>query len=131
MVITRLFMYIGIAKEFVVPGWRVGWLVIHDKGTGRLAELAGGIKSLTQLILGTLTDRLYCIYPTQLVSLFIVTCISCLLNILLQCSCIYMECRCKFVNSRHTSAYPMPHPRQRRRAVPDCIQPEIRRYPAR
>lgn len=46
-------MYIGIAKEFVVPGWRVGWLVIHDKGTGRLAELAGGIKSLTQLILGT------------------------------------------------------------------------------
>lgn len=70
-------MYIGIAKEFVVPGWRVGWLVIHDKGTGRLAELAGGIKSLTQLILGTLTDRLYCIYPTQQVSLFIVTCITC------------------------------------------------------
>ena len=24
----------GIAKEFVVPGWRVGWVVLHDKGTG-------------------------------------------------------------------------------------------------
>lgn len=42
----------GIAKEFVVPGWRVGWLVMHDKGTGRFAELAVGIRNLTQLILG-------------------------------------------------------------------------------
>mmetsp|Transcript_9813 Transcript_9813/g.21837 ORF Transcript_9813/g.21837 Transcript_9813/m.21837 type:complete len:269 (+) Transcript_9813:638-1444(+) len=42
----------GLAKEFVVPGWRVGWLVLHDKGTGRLAELKTGIRSLTQIILG-------------------------------------------------------------------------------
>jgi tyrosine aminotransferase len=43
---------VGIAKEFVVPGWRVGWLVMHDKGTGRFTDLAGGIRNLTQLILG-------------------------------------------------------------------------------
>lgn len=42
----------GIAKEFVVPGWRVGWLVLHDKGTGRLAEVATGIRNLSQIILG-------------------------------------------------------------------------------
>mmetsp|Transcript_87972 Transcript_87972/g.172084 ORF Transcript_87972/g.172084 Transcript_87972/m.172084 type:complete len:412 (-) Transcript_87972:164-1399(-) len=42
----------GIAKAFVVPGWRVGWLVIHDKGTGRLNDLSVGIRNLTQLILG-------------------------------------------------------------------------------
>lgn len=35
-----------------MPGWRVGWLVMHDKGTGRFAELTGGIRNLTQLILG-------------------------------------------------------------------------------
>jgi len=42
----------GLAKEFVVPGWRIGWLVVHDKGTGRLKELAQGIRSLSQIILG-------------------------------------------------------------------------------
>ena len=44
--------FAGIAKAFVVPGWRVGWLVIHDKGTGRLNDLSVGIRNLTQLILG-------------------------------------------------------------------------------
>ena len=28
----------GLAKEFIVPGWRVGWIVIHEKGTGRFKE---------------------------------------------------------------------------------------------
>lgn len=41
----------GIAKEFVVPGWRVGWIVIHDH-TGRLVEVRKGLRSLTQLVLG-------------------------------------------------------------------------------
>jgi tyrosine aminotransferase len=22
----------GIAKEFLVPGWRVGWVIVFDKG---------------------------------------------------------------------------------------------------
>lgn len=42
----------GLAKEFVVPGWRLGWIVVHDKGTGRLTELKKGIISLTQIVLG-------------------------------------------------------------------------------
>lgn len=42
----------GIGKEFVVPGWRLGWLVLHDKGTGRLRDLGIGMRNLTQLLLG-------------------------------------------------------------------------------
>ena len=43
----------GIAKEFVVPGWRVGWVVVHDRTEGSVAsEVIGGLKSLSQLILG-------------------------------------------------------------------------------
>lgn len=42
----------GLAKEFIVPGWRVGWLLVHDKQSGRMAEVKAGLKSLTQLILG-------------------------------------------------------------------------------
>lgn len=43
----------GIAKEFVVPGWRVGWVVVHDRTEGQVAsELMNGLKSLSQLILG-------------------------------------------------------------------------------
>jgi tyrosine aminotransferase len=41
-----------LAKEFIVPGWRVGWLIFHDKGTGRLDEYKTGVRSLTQITLG-------------------------------------------------------------------------------
>lgn len=41
----------GIAKEFLVPGWRVGWIVVHDS-TGSMTEVRRGLKSLTQLIIG-------------------------------------------------------------------------------
>lgn len=41
----------GLAKEFVVPGWRVGWITIHDRNN-RLSEVKNGIKQLTQLIVG-------------------------------------------------------------------------------
>ena len=42
----------GLAKEFVCPGWRVGWVTIHDHGLGRLADVKAGIKSLSQIVLG-------------------------------------------------------------------------------
>lgn len=41
----------GMAKMFVVPGWRVGWIEVHDRG-GKLAALRGGMMNLSQLILG-------------------------------------------------------------------------------
>jgi tyrosine aminotransferase len=50
----------GLAKEFVCPGWRVGWLVIHDRGH-RLSEVKTGIKQLTQLIVGANSLVQHCI----------------------------------------------------------------------
>lgn len=31
----------GIAKRFVVPGWRVGWITIHDR-LGRFEAVSSG-----------------------------------------------------------------------------------------
>lgn len=44
----------GLAKQFVVPGWRVGWLMVHDP-VGALAEVREGYGRLTQLIVGANT----------------------------------------------------------------------------
>lgn len=41
----------GIAKEFLVPGWRVGWVTVHDRN-GVLAEIRKALFGLSQLILG-------------------------------------------------------------------------------
>ena len=44
----------GIAKQFLVPGYRVGWIIIYDK-MGYLNQLRDGIQRLTTLILGANT----------------------------------------------------------------------------
>mmetsp|Transcript_25546 Transcript_25546/g.33261 ORF Transcript_25546/g.33261 Transcript_25546/m.33261 type:complete len:426 (-) Transcript_25546:253-1530(-) len=44
----------GMAKMLVVPGWRVGWLMIHDP-SGHCSELRSGIANLSQIILGANT----------------------------------------------------------------------------
>lgn len=41
----------GLAKEYVVPGWRVGWVVVHDRGN-RLEAVRKGFFALSQLTLG-------------------------------------------------------------------------------
>ena len=41
----------GLAKEFIVPGWRVGWFAIHDP-IGAFDELRKGMMSLTQITIG-------------------------------------------------------------------------------
>jgi len=41
----------GLAKRFLVPGWRVGWILIHDRNH-ILDGVRKGIMNLTQLILG-------------------------------------------------------------------------------
>lgn len=43
----------GLAKEFVVPGWRVGWILLHENAPGkRLDPVRTGIRALSQLVLG-------------------------------------------------------------------------------
>jgi len=41
----------GLAKQFVVPGWRMGWLIINDR-KHRLKRVRQGCVSLSQVILG-------------------------------------------------------------------------------
>ncbi|KAJ3165191.1 hypothetical protein HDU88_004272 [Geranomyces variabilis] len=41
----------GLAKKYLVPGWRLGWVLIHDRN-GAFAEVRKGLLNLTQLILG-------------------------------------------------------------------------------
>jgi tyrosine aminotransferase len=42
----------GIAKEMLVPGWRVGWVVVHDTPGGHMREVRRGLFALSQLVLG-------------------------------------------------------------------------------
>lgn len=44
----------GLTKRFLVPGWRMGWIVIHDRN-GVLKEVTTGIKNLSTRILGSNT----------------------------------------------------------------------------
>lgn len=41
----------GLAKQYLVPGWRVGWVLIHDRNN-LFSEIRKGINSLSQIILG-------------------------------------------------------------------------------
>lgn len=41
----------GLAKQYLVPGWRVGWVVVHDRH-GRAAALRDGLVTMSQVILG-------------------------------------------------------------------------------
>ncbi|EDV29819.1 Tyrosine aminotransferase [Trichoplax sp. H2] len=42
----------GIAKRFVVPGWRFGWIFIHDRNEIFSKEIRAALHSLSQRILG-------------------------------------------------------------------------------
>lgn len=41
----------GIAKRYLVPGWRLGWVIVHDH-YGVLSEVKKGIIALSQKIVG-------------------------------------------------------------------------------
>ncbi|CEP01204.1 Tyrosine aminotransferase [Plasmodiophora brassicae] len=41
----------GLAKEFLVPGWRLGWILIHDRHQ-QLRHIRPAITQLSQMILG-------------------------------------------------------------------------------
>ncbi|KAK6632139.1 hypothetical protein RUM44_007169 [Polyplax serrata] len=42
----------GLTKRFLIPGWRVGWIVIHDKNGIFEKEVKPGLMRLTQRTLG-------------------------------------------------------------------------------
>ncbi|KAF9953373.1 hypothetical protein BGZ65_004719 [Modicella reniformis] len=42
----------GLAKKYLVPGWRLGWIFIHDRNDIFATEVRDGLTSLSQLILG-------------------------------------------------------------------------------
>jgi tyrosine aminotransferase len=42
----------GLAKKWLVPGWRVGWIVIHDRHDIFKASVREGLLNLSQVILG-------------------------------------------------------------------------------
>lgn len=44
----------GIAKYFVVPGWRLGWVAIHDRNN-LFVDVRKGLVKLSQVILGAST----------------------------------------------------------------------------
>eukprot|EP01117_Protostelium_nocturnum_P011608 TRINITY_DN4215_c0_g1_i1.p1 TRINITY_DN4215_c0_g1~~TRINITY_DN4215_c0_g1_i1.p1 ORF type:complete len:418 (-),score=149.62 TRINITY_DN4215_c0_g1_i1:197-1450(-) len=44
----------GLAKNFLVPGWRLGWIIVHDKND-LFSEVRKGLLKLTQILLGPST----------------------------------------------------------------------------
>lgn len=44
----------GLTKRYLVPGWRLGWIAVHDP-QGIFAEVKNGLKSLSQRIMGANT----------------------------------------------------------------------------
>ncbi|XP_055015731.1 tyrosine aminotransferase, partial [Boleophthalmus pectinirostris] len=45
----------GLAKRWLVPGWRLGWILIHDRNDIFGSEIRQGLVKLTQRILGACT----------------------------------------------------------------------------
>ncbi|ETN64518.1 tyrosine aminotransferase [Anopheles darlingi] len=44
----------GLTKRFLVPGWRMGWIIVHDRGNV-LEEVRRGLANLSVRILGSNT----------------------------------------------------------------------------
>ncbi|KAK0083856.1 hypothetical protein PV325_008079 [Microctonus aethiopoides] len=45
----------GLAKRFLVPGWRMGWIIIHDRQNIFNREIRKGLQCLSQRIIGSST----------------------------------------------------------------------------
>ena len=41
----------GLTKRFLVPGWRTGWIILHDRN-GVLKPIKKGLVALSQKIMG-------------------------------------------------------------------------------
>ncbi|GAB1870049.1 Tyrosine aminotransferase [Camponotus japonicus] len=45
----------GLTKRFLVPGWRMGWIIIHDRQNVFETEIRKGLHCLSQRIIGSNT----------------------------------------------------------------------------
>lgn len=45
----------GLTKRFMVPGWRMGWILIHDRNEILAQEVRKGLQNLSQRIIGSNT----------------------------------------------------------------------------
>lgn len=45
----------GLTKKFMVPGWRMGWILIHDRNEIFGEKIRSGLQSLSQRIIGSNT----------------------------------------------------------------------------
>eukprot|EP00934_Nitzschia_sp_Nitz4_P002959 Nitzschia sp. Nitz4//scaffold22_size323478//27667//29477//NITZ4_000496-RA/size323478-augustus-gene-0.222-mRNA-1//-1//CDS//3329542902//2949//frame0 len=55
----------GLAKQFLLPGWRLGWILFQDNLHGSLANVEAGAKRLAGLILGA-SHLVQTVIPTLL-----------------------------------------------------------------
>lgn len=55
----------GLGKQYLVPGWRVGWIVFHDSKSGSLRKVERGAKRLAQVVLGA-SHLIQCAIPAVL-----------------------------------------------------------------
>lgn len=45
----------GLTKKFLVPGWRMGWIIIHDRKERFGEKVRAGLQALSQRIIGSNT----------------------------------------------------------------------------
>ncbi|XP_053979150.1 tyrosine aminotransferase [Hylaeus volcanicus] len=45
----------GLTKRFLVPGWRMGWIIIHDRHNALEKEIRNGLQRLSHRIIGSNT----------------------------------------------------------------------------
>ena len=45
----------GLTKRFLVPGWRMGWIIIYDKQNVFAQEIRKGLLCMSQRIIGSNT----------------------------------------------------------------------------
>ena len=42
----------GLAKQYMIPGWRMGWILSHDNGSGILDNFRQGISDVSATLMG-------------------------------------------------------------------------------
>lgn len=45
----------GLTKRYLIPGWRMGWIIINDRNDAFVPEIRKGLQSLSQRIIGSST----------------------------------------------------------------------------